>query len=194
MALARALAPGPRVLLLDEPLSNLDPTLRERTRRELRAALRRIGITTLLVTHEQEEAFELGDRVALLNGGRLEQVGTPEELYGGRRRASSPRFIGRASLLRGRLRRGAADEWRVASARTERAPQRGGLAWAGELVDALQEGDAAELMLRPEALALVRCRYRRRARRARHRAALRGRGEPRADRGAWSAGRSGGAR
>ena len=99
MALARALAPEPRVLLLDEPLSNLDPTLRERTRRELAATLRRIGITTLLVTHEQEEAFDLGDRVALLHGGRLEQVGTPHELY----RAPATRFvagfIGRASLL-----------------------------------------------------------------------------------------------
>ncbi|MBP9146723.1 MAG: ABC transporter ATP-binding protein, partial [Thermoanaerobaculia bacterium] len=81
VALARALAPEPRVLLLDEPLSNLDPTLRERTRRELSATLRRIGITTLLVTHEQEEAFDLGDRVALLQGGRLEQLGTPHELY-----------------------------------------------------------------------------------------------------------------
>ena len=99
VALARALAPEPRVLLLDEPLSNLDPTLRERTRRELAATLRRIGITTLLVTHEQEEAFDLGDRVALLYGGRLEQVGTPHELY----RAPATRFvagfIGRGSFL-----------------------------------------------------------------------------------------------
>ncbi len=70
VALARALAPAPRVLLLDEPLSNLDPTLRERTRRELKRAIRRIGITTLFVTHEQEEAFDLGDRVAVLQRGR----------------------------------------------------------------------------------------------------------------------------
>ncbi|MEO8195491.1 MAG: ABC transporter ATP-binding protein [Thermoanaerobaculia bacterium] len=99
VALARALAPEPRVLLLDEPLSNLDPTLRERTRRELAATLKRIGITTLLVTHEQEEAFDLGDRVALLHGGRLEQLGTPHELY----RAPATRFvagfIGRATFL-----------------------------------------------------------------------------------------------
>src|SRR5687767_6492065 len=72
VALARALATEPRVLLLDEPLSNLDPTLRERTRRELAQTLRRIGITTLLVTHEQEEAFDLGDRVALLHQGKLD--------------------------------------------------------------------------------------------------------------------------
>ena len=99
VALARALAPEPRVLLLDEPLSNLDPTLRERTRRELAATLRRIGITTLLVTHEQEEAFDLGDRVALLHGGRLEQLGTPHELYRQPATRFVAGFIGRASFL-----------------------------------------------------------------------------------------------
>ncbi|HEY7215953.1 MAG TPA: ABC transporter ATP-binding protein, partial [Thermoanaerobaculia bacterium] len=81
VALARALAPEPRVLLLDEPLSNLDPTLRERTRRELKRAIQRVGITTVLVTHEQEEAFHLGDRIAVLQGGTLHQVGAPEDLY-----------------------------------------------------------------------------------------------------------------
>ncbi|HKH83122.1 MAG TPA: ATP-binding cassette domain-containing protein, partial [Gemmatimonadales bacterium] len=70
VALARALAPEPRVLLLDEPLSNLDPSLRERTRREIRELIRRVGITTVLVTHEQDEAFDLGDRVAVLRAGR----------------------------------------------------------------------------------------------------------------------------
>ena len=99
VALARALAPEPRVLLLDEPLSNLDPSLRERTRRELRAMIHRIGITTLLVTHEQEEAFDLGDRVALLSGGRLEQVGTPDELYGTPRTPFVAGFVGRSSTL-----------------------------------------------------------------------------------------------
>src|SRR5207247_1199193 len=81
VALARALAPEPRVLLLDEPLSNLDPTLRERTRRELRALIKRLGITTLFVTHEQDEAFDLGDRIAVLSRGRVEQVGTADVLY-----------------------------------------------------------------------------------------------------------------
>src|SRR5215210_3457403 len=90
VALARALAPEPRVLLLDEPLSNLDPSLRERTRRELRRAIQRVGITTVLVTHEQDEAFELGDRVAVMRSGRLEQVGTPDELYG----APANAFVG----------------------------------------------------------------------------------------------------
>jgi ABC-type Fe3+/spermidine/putrescine transport system ATPase subunit len=101
VAVARALAPEPRVLLLDEPLSNLDPTLRERTRRELRQVIQRIGITTVFVTHEQEEAFDLGDRVAVLQGGRLEQVGTPEQLYEQPASLFVATFVGRANVLRG---------------------------------------------------------------------------------------------
>jgi ABC-type Fe3+/spermidine/putrescine transport system ATPase subunit len=100
VALARALAPEPRVLLLDEPLSNLDPSLRERTRRELKTLIQRVGITTILVTHEQEEAFDLGDRVAVLCEGRLEQVGPPEELYATPRTAFVAGFVGRASRVR----------------------------------------------------------------------------------------------
>src|ERR1700726_4990029 len=99
VALARALPRGPGVRLLDEPLSNLDPALRERTRRELRRAIRRVGITTLLVTHEQEEAFYLGDRVAVLGGGVLPQAGTPEELYARPPPRFVATFVGRASVL-----------------------------------------------------------------------------------------------
>jgi putative spermidine/putrescine transport system ATP-binding protein len=99
VALARALAPEPRVLLLDEPLSNLDPSLRERTRRELRELIRRVGITTVLVTHEQDEAFDLGDRVAVLRGGRLEQVGTPEDLYASPANEFVAEFVGRSSVI-----------------------------------------------------------------------------------------------
>jgi ABC-type Fe3+/spermidine/putrescine transport system ATPase subunit len=87
------------VLLLDEPLSNLDPTLRERTRREIRDLIRRVGITTVLVTHEQDEAFDLGDRVAVLRGGRLEQVGTPDELYAAPANRFVGGFVGRSSVL-----------------------------------------------------------------------------------------------
>ncbi|MGH7508472.1 MAG: ABC transporter ATP-binding protein [Gemmatimonadales bacterium] len=97
VALARALAPEPRVLLLDEPLSNLDPALRERTRREIREVIRRVGITTVLVTHEQDEAFDMGDRVAVLRGGRLEQVGTPEDLYASPATEFVAEFVGRSS-------------------------------------------------------------------------------------------------
>jgi ABC-type Fe3+/spermidine/putrescine transport system ATPase subunit len=101
VALARALAPEPRILLLDEPLSNLDPSLRERTRRELRDLIHRVGITTVLVTHEQEEAFDLGDRIALLREGRLQQVGSPDVLYADPANAFVAGFVGRATRIDG---------------------------------------------------------------------------------------------
>jgi len=101
VALARALAPEPRVLLLDEPLSNLDPGLRERTRRELRALIKRVGITTLFVTHEQDEAFDLGDRIAVLHRGQVEQVGTADVLYEQPATLFVGTFVGRANVLRG---------------------------------------------------------------------------------------------
>jgi ABC-type Fe3+/spermidine/putrescine transport system ATPase subunit len=113
VALARAVAPEPRVLLLDEPLSNLDPGLRERTRRELRGLIQRIGITTVIVTHEQEDAFDLGDVVAVLRQGRLQQIGTPETLY---RTPANPfvaGFLGRGSWIDGTLVRASAGGWEV---------------------------------------------------------------------------------
>lgn len=99
VALARAVVIEPKVLLLDEPLSNLDPTLRESTRDELRAMLRRVGAPALFVTHDQEDAFAVADRIVLLAGGRVLQIGTPETLY--RRPASRDvaRFIGRSALV-----------------------------------------------------------------------------------------------
>ncbi|HEV2290505.1 MAG TPA: ABC transporter ATP-binding protein [Gemmatimonadales bacterium] len=109
VALARALAPEPRVLLLDEPLSNLDPTLRERTRRELRGVISRVGITTVLVTHDQEDAFDLGDRVAVLRGGQLEQVGTPDQLYAEPASPFVAGFVGRSSRLDAMLEESGAD-------------------------------------------------------------------------------------
>ena len=81
VALARSLVIEPDVLLLDEPLAALDPKLRQQMRLELKAIERRLGITFLLVTHDQEEALSLSDTLAVMNGGRIEQVGTPEEVY-----------------------------------------------------------------------------------------------------------------
>ena len=81
VALARALVLAPDVLLLDEPLSALDPQLRKQVRAELKDLQRRSGVTFLLVTHDQEEALALSDRMAIMNAGAIEQVGTPEELY-----------------------------------------------------------------------------------------------------------------
>jgi iron(III) transport system ATP-binding protein len=99
VALARALVIKPRVLLLDEPLSNLDPTLRQTMRDELRATLRRSGVTALFVTHDQEDAFAVADRVAMLSGGRLLQVGTPETLYHAPATRTVAEFVGRATML-----------------------------------------------------------------------------------------------
>jgi iron(III) transport system ATP-binding protein len=103
VALARALAPEPPVLLLDEPLSNLDAALRERTRTELRMLLKQVGITAIFVTHDQEEAFALSDRIAVLDHGRLEQVGTPETLYHDPATPFVAAFVGKANFLPGRL-------------------------------------------------------------------------------------------
>ncbi|MFB6069683.1 MAG: ABC transporter ATP-binding protein [Halanaeroarchaeum sp.] len=89
VALARALAPGPDVLLLDEPMSALDARLRERLRRQIRSIQRELEITTVYVTHDQAEALAISDRIAVLNGGRVEQVGTPEAVY----RAPESRFV-----------------------------------------------------------------------------------------------------
>ena len=99
VALARALVIEPRVLLLDEPLSSLDPALRVAMRDELRALLRGQRVTVLLVTHDQEDAFAVADRVALLDGGRLLQAGTPEALYDRPESAAAAMFVGRAVLL-----------------------------------------------------------------------------------------------
>ncbi|HTK00786.1 MAG TPA: ABC transporter ATP-binding protein, partial [Bordetella sp.] len=90
VALARALAIQPRVLLLDEPLTALDAKLREQLRVELAQLLRELAITTVIVTHDQEEAMMLGDRIAVMSAGRLEQIGTAESLY----RAPATAFVG----------------------------------------------------------------------------------------------------
>ncbi len=148
VALARALAPDPRLLLLDEPLSNLDPALRERTRQELRQALERVGITAVWVTHEQEEAFDVADRVALLADGRLEQVGSPEVLYLEPRTRFVATFVGRASFLPGRLTR----DGRVAIGGEGPGPEVG---WPGVAAERLEPGAAVVLAVRPEGLRLV---------------------------------------
>jgi len=98
VALARALVIEPHVLLLDEPLSNLDPTLRQTTRDELREMLHRLHITVMFVTHDQEDAFAVADRVAMLCAGRLEQVGSPEDLYHAPASYVVAQFVGRAGF------------------------------------------------------------------------------------------------
>lgn len=99
VALARAMVIEPRALLLDEPLSNLDPTLRQTMRDDLRAMLRRVGVPALFVTHDQEDAFAISDRIALLKMGKLLQCGTPEELYHQPVSREVASFIGRGTIL-----------------------------------------------------------------------------------------------
>ncbi len=99
VALARSLAPQPRLLLLDEPLGALDRNLRERLLEELPAILRRVGVTAITVTHDQEEAFAMTDRVILLHEGRVVQAGTPEEVYNAPANVWVARFLGLDNLL-----------------------------------------------------------------------------------------------
>jgi len=103
VAVARALVVEPEVLLFDEPLSNLDVTLRQRTREEIRALQRRTGITTLYVTHDQAEALSVSDRIAVMHEGLIEQVGTPQDLYGKPATAFVARFLGWETALDGTL-------------------------------------------------------------------------------------------
>ncbi len=103
VALARSVSYEPKVLLLDEPLSNLDQKERERVRGELRSLLKRIGITTVFVTHDQEESFVICDRVILMNQGRIEQEGTPDSLYTSPANLFVAEFIGRGNILRAEL-------------------------------------------------------------------------------------------
>jgi iron(III) transport system ATP-binding protein len=101
VALARTIAVEPQVLLLDEPLSNLDAALRVQMRRELLALQRKLGLTTIFVTHDQEEANTTSDRMAVLDGGVIQQIGTPQELYDTPANGFVAGFLGTANILEG---------------------------------------------------------------------------------------------
>jgi putative spermidine/putrescine transport system ATP-binding protein len=103
VAVARALVIAPPVLLLDEPLSNLDAKLREEMQTELRLIQRRVGTTTILVTHDQTEAMAISDRIAVMNRGRIEQIGAPHEVYENPATAFVSSFLGKTNLMQGEL-------------------------------------------------------------------------------------------
>ena len=136
------------MLLLDEPLSNLDAVLRKRMRLDLRELQQRLGIATIFVTHDQDEAFEMSDRVVLLNRGRVEQVGTPEELYDDPATRFAAEFIGETNLIEGVV---AATVGATVTVDTT----------AGARYDAfapgqsLRSGDPVYVMIRPERIDLV---------------------------------------
>ncbi|UTH74829.1 putative 2-aminoethylphosphonate ABC transporter ATP-binding protein [Chromobacterium sp. IIBBL 290-4] len=135
IALARALATSPSLLLLDEPLSALDARVRDKLRDELKQLQQKLGVTTLMVTHDQEEALAIADRVVVMNGGRIEQIGTPSQIY--RQPASRfvAEFVGDANWLPAR-RRGA------------REAEVGGCCF--ELEQNVPDAEALTLFLRPE--------------------------------------------
>ncbi|HFG2431379.1 TPA: putative 2-aminoethylphosphonate ABC transporter ATP-binding protein [Vibrio cholerae] len=99
VALARALAPAPGLLLLDEPLSALDAKVRSHLRQEIRSLQKRLGVTTIMVTHDQEEALTMADRIVVMNHGVIEQVGTPQEIYNHPRTAFVANFIGQMNFI-----------------------------------------------------------------------------------------------
>ncbi len=138
VALARTLAPNPRVVLLDEPFSNLDASLRREVRGEVKSILKKLDSTVVLVTHDQEEAFELGERVAVLDRGRLAQVGSPFEVYEQPRTPFVARFLGKADFIPARL---TPDGLETELGRLSRP-------------ETLPAGETLHLMVRPEHLEL----------------------------------------
>jgi ABC-type Fe3+/spermidine/putrescine transport system ATPase subunit len=105
VAIARTLAYEPEVVLFDEPFGALDAQTRTRLRAEIRALLRKVNVPAIFITHDQEEALELGDRIAVINAGHIEQIGTPQEVYDQSASEYVATFLGRANLLRGVVRR-----------------------------------------------------------------------------------------
>jgi len=147
VALARALISRPKVLLLDEPLSALDAKIREEVRQELRELQRETGLTFIYVTHDQEEALALSDRIAVMHSGQVQQLGSPKDIYNRPASRFVAQFIGKANVLQGTV-QSVADE-AVAIAINGCAVR------ALAMGQALTAGEAATVMLRPERVRLV---------------------------------------
>lgn len=147
VALARALVREPQVLLLDEPLSNLDAGLRDRVRDEIRALQQRLGITTLFVTHDQDEALAVSDEVVVMNHGRIVERGLPHAIYTSPRAEFTARFLGVSNVLPGTVRSCSSESTDVAVAAGVLRCQR---------CDAVRPGDQVNVFLRPESFRLSR--------------------------------------
>jgi sulfate/thiosulfate transport system ATP-binding protein len=137
VAIARTLAYKPQVLLFDEPFGALDAQTRVHLRREIRALLKQVKVPAVFITHDQEEALELGDRIAVLNNGHLEQIGTPDEVYNHPQTEFVATFLGAANLLLGVVTRGAVEIG------TARVP-------AVEETKKFREGQSVKVVFRPE--------------------------------------------
>jgi iron(III) transport system ATP-binding protein len=149
LALARALVMEPRLLLLDEPLSNLDAKLRERMRFELKRLQRELGITTVYVTHDQSEALALSHSIAVMNGGRIEQTGSPREIYERPRNQFVADFVGSTNFLEARVLSRDGEFYRVSS-------QIGGMKVLA--TDALATDEIVTISVRPEDIELTEAR------------------------------------
>jgi putative spermidine/putrescine transport system ATP-binding protein len=144
VALARALAPKPKVLLLDEPLSALDAKVRVSLREEIRTIQKNLGITTIFVTHDQEEALSISDRIVVMYGGRAEQVGTPFEIYNHPSTRFVASFVGTLNILEAEIRD--ADRGRIAIDGQDVIAARG--------IPGGKAGSKRSVALRPEAVSL----------------------------------------
>jgi putative spermidine/putrescine transport system ATP-binding protein len=144
VSLARALAPSPQILLLDEPLSALDARIRVALREEIRALQRKLGITTIFVTHDQEEALSMSDRIVVMNDGAIEQVGSPSEIYNAPRTRFVASFVGTLNLIDGKIVDASAGSVDIDG---QRATTR-------RKLNGAKPGDILAMALRPEALRL----------------------------------------
>ncbi len=147
VGLARALVYRPKVLLLDEPLSNLDAKLREEMRFEIKEVVTRLGMTAVYVTHDQAEALALSDRVAIMNRGRLEQLGTPEEIYDQPHSRFVAEFIGLSNFLEGHAQSTSGDSMQVSL---------GGLQMTTVALPDIGTGQRVLLFVRPNEVELLR--------------------------------------
>ncbi|SFB69180.1 putative spermidine/putrescine transport system ATP-binding protein [Polaromonas sp. OV174] len=146
VALARALVIEPQVLLLDEPLSNLDAKLREEMQFELRQIQRKVGTTTVMVTHDQTEAMSISDRVVVMEGGRVTQIDAPHRLYEHPQTRFISSFVGKANLLEGRVSATATSGWATVQL---------GAVSLDVQAPGVGVGDAVVLSLRPEKIRLL---------------------------------------
>jgi spermidine/putrescine ABC transporter ATP-binding subunit len=145
VAIARAIVFEPHIVLMDEPLGALDKNLRYDMQVEIKEIQRRLGMTVVYVTHDQEEAMNLSDRIAIMNRGRIEQVGMPSEVYERPANAFVGRFLGEANILEGTIDK---IDGGLATVRV------GGLALQARIRDAVAAGQRAQLFVRPERVAL----------------------------------------
>jgi putative spermidine/putrescine transport system ATP-binding protein len=141
VALARALAPKPQVLLLDEPLSALDAKIRVSLREEIRQIQRQLGITTVFVTHDQEEALSISDRIVVMNAGRADQIGTPSDIYNRPATRFVASFVGTLNMIDAVVADPAANTVHIGE----------NLVTLRESISALKGGDKLSIALRPEA-------------------------------------------